>query len=80
MHTPVWVNLKRILQIEKYTKDSIMCDCTYLDVGHLERVDPKEQRGSWWLSGAVGREEWGAAAWWRGHVLLGTQCQRAQGH
>lgn len=78
MHTPVWVNLKRILQIEKHTEDRIKCDRIYL--GHLEWVDPEEQRGSWRLSGAAGREGWGAAAWWRGHVLLGAQCQRAQGH
>ena len=64
MHTPVWVNRKRILQREKNTKDRIVYDCVYLE--RLEWVDAKEQRGSWWLSGAAGREGWGAAAWWRG--------------
>ena len=61
MHTPVWVNLKRILQREKDIEDRIMYDCIYLE--HIEWVDAKEQRGSWWLSGAVRREGWGVATW-----------------
>ena len=44
MHTPVWVNLKRILQREKDIEDRIMYDCIYLE--HIEWVDAKEQRGS----------------------------------